>query len=75
MYLMAKEIKEVKIQNNITVNLNLAEVWKIVRSFGCKPGDYALYKRDDDNKFSTFVGYITFDEVCKYFEMIHLKTA
>ena len=72
MYLIAKDRAVIGSAYGPLVDLDLSQVWKVVRTPSCKPGEYALFKKDDgdDKKFSIFMGYINYKDVCNAFEMI-----
>ncbi len=72
MYAISKETQLVRNKYNLRIDMNISQIWKIVKSPACKPGEYALFLRDsgDKEKFSIFKGYISYDEVCKWFEIV-----
>ena len=72
MYLIAKDKAAIKSKYGQHVDLNISQVWNVVRTSACKAGEYALFQKDDgDNKkFSIFRGYISYDDICNDFEMI-----
>ena len=72
MYLIAKDSADIKSSYGQKVNLNISQVWKVVRTPACKAGEYALFRKDDNDnrKFSIFHGYISYKEICDSFELI-----
>ena len=73
MYLIAKDNRTVKAKHNVIVNIDMSQVWKVKRTPQCKAGEYALLMKDDNEKFTIFGGYISYDNVCDWFEMIKRK--
>lgn len=75
MYAIPKETMQVIGRNNVRIDLNISQVWKIVRTDECKAGEYALFQKadNDKNKFTIFGGYASYDNVCDWFEMIKYK--
>ena len=75
MYLIAKDINTVKTNYGTIIDTDLSQVWKVVRTPSCKAGEYALFLKEDNDKdkFSIFKGYITYDKICEFFEMIKVK--
>lgn len=73
MYVIPKEDMIVRSIYKIPIHLKLSQTWKVKQTSGCKPGEYALFKKADEDKgtkFSIFGGYITYDNICEWFEMI-----
>lgn len=70
MYLIPKDKQIVKGNNSVVITLNLSQIYKVKRTPECKTGEYALLLRNDQNKFDIFSGYITYDNICNWFEMI-----
>ena len=72
MYLIAKDNSVVKTNYGTIVKTDLSQVWKVVRTPSCKAGEYALFLKDDNDKekFSIFKGYLTYEKICQFFEMI-----
>lgn len=72
MYLIAKDKSVVSSTYGTKLNLDISQVWKVVRTPACKPGEYALFLKDDGDgkKFSIFQGYISYKDICNLFEMI-----
>lgn len=72
MYLIAKDRTAINSNYGQRVDLNISQVWKVVRTPACKAGEYALFQKDDndDRKFSIFHGYISYKEICNSFELI-----
>lgn len=72
MYAISKDSQSVKNKYGIQIDMNISQMWKIVRSPACKPGEYALFLRNtgDKDKFSIFKGYVSYNEVCKWFEIV-----
>ena len=73
MYLIGKENKVISSKYGKEIKIDLSKVWMVKRTSGCKAGEYALYERDDHEKFTIFAGYITYDSICENFEMINLN--
>lgn len=76
MYMIPKENKQVKSLQSISIDLNISQTWKVVRTPGCKPGEYALFLKQDEDKsikFSKFIGYASYDNICDWFEMINYR--
>ena len=76
MYLVANDSKRIKGMYGVGIDIDMAQVFKVVRTNACKAGEYALFKmRDGDHyKFSIFCGYITFNSVCDSFQMIRYRS-
>ena len=78
MYVIPKETMIVKSLYKMPIHLSISQTWKVKRTSGCKPGEYALFKKDDNDsgtKFSIFMGYATYDNICEWFEMIKYRSA
>ena len=78
MYVIPKETMIVKSLYKMPIRLNISQTWKVKRTSGCKPGEYALFKKDDNDsgtKFSIFAGYATYDNICEWFEMIKYRSS
>ena len=75
MYLIAKDKTVINNCCGAQVNLDLSQVWKVVKTPACKPGEYALFQKadEDDKKFSIFRGYVSYKDICESFEMIKYK--
>lgn len=73
MYLISKDTRTIKGKYGSQIKLDLSKVWQVKRTPECKAGEYALFQKDDNDKFSIFAGYITYDIVCENFEMIKWK--
>ena len=75
MYLIAKDNNIVQANYGVSIKTDLSQVWKVVRTPACKIGEYALFLKDDNDKdkFSIFQGYITYEKICDFFEMIKVK--
>ena len=74
--MIAKEDANVRSVYGTRIELNLSKIWKVVRTPACKAGEYALFLKDEidtSSKFSIFQGYITYNNVCDWFEMIKYK--
>ena len=74
---MAKDKGILKANYGMNIQTDLSQVWKVVRTPSCKAGEYALFLKEDNDKdkFSVFKGYITYDKICEFFEMIKVKKA
>ena len=70
MYLIGKNNTTISGKYGVKIKLDLSKVWRVKRTAGCKAGEYALFQKDDNNKFSIFAGYVTYDTICNHFEMI-----
>ena len=72
MYLIAKDRAVIGTSYGPLVDLDLSQVWKVVRTPACKPGEYALFKKYDNDarKFSIFTGYVSYKDICNAFELI-----
>lgn len=73
MYLIAKENTTVLSNYGTRIKLDLSKIWKVVRTPACKAGEYALFLKDDNDngsKFTIFQGYVSYDNICKWFELI-----
>ena len=75
MYLIAKDSEVIKGLYSVPIQIDMSQMLKVVRTAACSAGEYALFRKNDDDKdkFSIFCGYITFDDVCDAFELIKVK--
>ena len=73
MYAIPKDTQKVKAKYGVNLRLDISQICKITRTPACKPGEYALFVKDDNDKkkFSIFCGYIDFNRVCDSFEMVN----
>ncbi len=76
MYAMAKDAEVINCQYNRPIKADLSQIFKIVRTEGCKPGHYALFEKDDNDttKFSKFCGYVDYNTICNSFVMIKWRS-
>lgn len=72
MYLIAKDKVSIKSNHGFKINLDISKVWKVIRTPACDAGEYALFLKDDNDKskFTIFQGYISYNTICEFFEMI-----
>ena len=73
MYVIAKECKKVETMYGQPIKLDLSNVWKVVQTAACKSGEYALFQKSDKDigsKFSIFRGYVSYEDICNWFELI-----
>lgn len=73
MYLISKSNSVIKAKYGVRAKTDLSKIWKVKRSPACKSGEGILLEKDDNNKFTIFAGYITFDSINDNFEMIKWK--
>ena len=75
MYLIARDKITITGLYSVRIDLDMSQTLKVVRTDACKAGEYALFKKadEDKDKFTIFCGYITYDDVCDSFEMVKVR--